>query len=48
MMEEETKKKHEREAKRQAALDAANAPAETEAPATEEAPTAESEAPAAE
>ena len=53
MMEEETKKKHDRDAKRQAALDAANAPAETEAPATEEAPSAEapaaeSEAPAAE
>ncbi len=50
MMAEETKKKNEREAKRQAALQAAEAteaPAE-EAPATEEAPAAEGEAPAAE
>jgi len=43
LMAEETKKKHDREAKRQAALQAAN----TEAPSAE-APAAESEAPAAE
>ena len=48
MMAEETKKKHDREAKRQAALDAVNA-APAEEAATEEAPAAEStEAPAAE